>query len=501
MLDKSPHCLLSLILDKWSIDQNANQVFTLDTGWISRGRVEEETRKAAVGIYRSGISANDRILIFPDRSFEFLRVYLGTLRLGAVAVLANPDYTESELAHLVALSKPKAFWTRSETKASFLLELGEAGIHLGGFTGPGSHLNISKGELLRIADSPTASGEVPLDFCQVNDSALVFFTSGTTGRPKGVLMSHGSLGSNLKALQEAWEWTENDELLLSLPLFHMHGLGVGINGSLALGSRVVVLSKFEPSVISSAISLHNVSMFFGVPTMYSRLLASGDISSLAGLRLIVSGSAPMGIELHQSLKAILGNYVVERYGMSEAAMISSNPVNGIRIPYSVGPALPGIVVDIDVDGSEILVEGPNLFDGYLGDLESTKASFDSLGRFRTGDSGYIDDSGYLVISGRLKDLIITGGFNVYPREVENVLARYPGVTDVAVIGKPSQQWGEEIVAFVVADGVSREELIRECASELVGYKRPKRIVFVDSIPKNSMGKTLYKDLKAALEKP
>ncbi len=498
MLQESPQCLLSLILDKWSADQNTNQIFTLDTGWVTRGRFEEETRKAAVGIYRSGISANDRVLIFPDRSFEFLRVYLATLRLGAVAVMANPEYTESELAHLVALSKPTAFWTRSESKASFLNELGEAGIHLGGFAGPGSHLASSKGKLLRIADSPTGNGEVSLDFSQGTDSALVFFTSGTTGKPKGVLMSHGSLGSNLKALQEIWEWAEHDELLLSLPLFHMHGLGVGINGSLALGSKVVILPKFEPSLVASAISSYDISMFFGVPTMYTRLLASGDASLLAGLRLSVSGSAPMGIELHQSLRAILGNYVVERYGMSEAAMISSNPYNGMRIPNSVGPPLPGIAVDIESESSEILVKGPNLFDGYLGDLGSTEASFDHLGRFRTGDSGFIDDSGYLVISGRLKDLIITGGFNVYPREVEDVLSKHPGVTDVAVVGKPSQQWGEEIVAFVVADGVSPEELMSGCALELVDYKRPKKIVFLDSIPKNSMGKTLYKDLKAAV---
>ncbi len=498
MLQESPQCLLSLILDKWSADQNANQIFTLDTGWVTRGRIEEETRKAAVGIYRSGISANDRVLIFPDRSFEFLRVYLATLRLGAVAVMANPEYTESELAHLVALSKPTAFWTRSESKASFLYELGEAGIHLGGFAGPGSHLASSKGKLLRIADSPTGNGEVLLDFSQGTDSALVLFTSGTTGKPKGVLMSHGSLGSNLKALQEIWEWTENDDLLLSLPLFHMHGLGVGINGSLALGSKVVILPKFEPSLVASAISSYDISMFFGVPTMYTRLLASGDASSLAGLRLSVSGSAPMGIELHQGLRAILGNYVVERYGMSEAAMISSNPYNGVRIPNSVGPPLPGIAVDIESESAEILVKGPNLFDGYLGDLGSTEASFDHLGRFRTGDSGFIDDSGYLVISGRLKDLIITGGFNVYPREVEDVLSKHPGVTDVAVVGKPSQQWGEEIVAFVVADGVSPEELMSGCALELVDYKRPKKIVFLDSIPKNSMGKTLYKDLKAAV---
>lgn len=491
-------CLLTLILDQWSYDQSTNQVYTTQTGWISRGRMEEETRGAANGMYRFGISAGDRVLIFPDRSLEFIRIYLATLRLGAVAVMANPDYTDPEITHLVALSKPTAFWTRSDAKAAFLFELGQTGVHLGGFSGPGSHLNPTEGMLRRIDDSPSASGDAPLDFSQSSDSALVFFTSGTTGKPKGVLMSHGSLGSNIKALQEVWEWQEGDELLLTLPLFHMHGLGVGINGTLALGSRAVILERFEPSLVASAAASQEVSMFFGVPTMYARLLDSGDITSLSGLRLLVSGSAPMGIELHERLRATLGDFVVERYGMSEAAMISSNPFNGIRIPKSVGRALPHIELDVDPDSSEILVKGPNLFDGYLGDIGSTEASFDHHGRFRTGDSGVLDDSGYLYISGRLKDLIITGGFNVYPREVEDVLSKHPGVRDVAVVGFPSDHWGEEVVAFVVADDVSEKELSEVCAKQLVGYKRPKRILFLDSIPKNSMGKTLYKDLKTGL---
>ncbi len=491
-------CLLSLVLDQWSYDQNANQFYTTETGWISRGRLEEESRKAATGMYRNGISAGDRVLIFPDRSFEFIRIYLATLRLGAVAVMANPEYTDSEVTHLVALSKPTAFWTRFDAKATFLFELSQTGAHLGGFSGPGSHLNPAEGNLRRIDDLPSSAGEAPIDFSQPHDTALVFFTSGTTGKPKGVLMSHGSLGSNLKALQEVWEWREGDELILSLPLFHMHGLGVGINGTLALGSRAVILDKFDPSLVSSAIASHDVSMFFGVPTMYARLLESGDIVSLSGLRLLVSGSAPMSIELHERLRTILGDFVVERYGMSEAAMISSNPFNGIRIPKSVGRALPHIELDLDPDNSEILVKGPNLFGGYLGDSRSTEASFDPQRRFRTGDSGALDDSGYLYISGRLKDLIITGGFNVYPREVEDVLSRHSGVRDVAVVGFPSDHWGEEVVAFVVADGVSEKELSEVCAKELVGYKRPKRILFLDSIPKNSMGKTLYRDLKAEL---
>jgi malonyl-CoA/methylmalonyl-CoA synthetase len=296
----------------------------------------------------------------------------------------------------------------------------------------------------------------------------------------------------------AWRWTPEDNLALCLPLFHVHGLGVGLHGTLVTGAQATLIPRFEPAAITA--SIHNgATLLFGVPTMYHRLAESTALPDLAALRLAVSGSAPLPAELHETVRAASGQVVLERYGMTETIMLVSNPYEGERRPGTVGFPLPG--VEVRLSGrpgrtAEIEVRGPNVIAGYL-DPSATAAAFTGDGWFRTGDLGELDQDGYLRINGRTKELIITGGFNVYPREVEELLRSHAAVFDAAVVGAPSAQWGETVVAFVVPASDSAglvAELEEFVASHLVGYKRPREWRVVDRIPRNALGKILRHEL-------
>jgi malonyl-CoA/methylmalonyl-CoA synthetase len=321
-----------------------------------------------------------------------------------------------------------------------------------------------------------------------DDPALIGYTSGTTGRPKGAVLSHANVLASVEALLIAWRWDDADCLVLSLPLFHMHGLGVGLHGTLAAGATTVLLDAFDPTAVLDAAAQHQASLFFGVPTMYRRLLDHPRAPELGRLRLCVSGSAPLPAATHREFEALTGQRIIERYGMTETVMLVSNPYDSERRPGTVGFPLPGVDVRLEGDPAEIQVRGPNVFSGYLDRPDANAEAFVD-GWFRTGDLGDIDGDGYLTISGRGKELIISGGYNVYPREVEDAVARHEGITEVAVTGTPDDQWGEVVTAWIVADrDIEVAELRASVAELLAPYKQPRLVHRVDELPRNALGK-------------
>jgi malonyl-CoA/methylmalonyl-CoA synthetase len=335
------------------------------------------------------------------------------------------------------------------------------------------------------------------------DVALLLFTSGTTGTPKGVGLTHKNLRANLQALLiETWEMSERDRLLHALPPHHLHGLGLGIYGSLYAGNTTVFLERFDPAAVLRAFDPHRISVFMGVPTMYHRLLEVEAQASLSSLRLFTCGSAPLSPETFRRFREHFGFTIVERYGLTETAINTSNPLRGPYKPGSVGPALPG--VDVGVfdpqtrrrlaagETGEVWVRGPNVFGGYWNNPEATAATFHQ-DWFRTGDLGALDEDGYLAIRGRIKELIIVGGTNVTPGEVEAVLETEPGVAECAVVGLPDTDLGERVAAYVVPrpgeqEAALERRLRARAERDLAPYKRPRVYRFLETIPRNAMGK-------------
>jgi malonyl-CoA/methylmalonyl-CoA synthetase len=469
------------------------------TGWLSRGEVEERSRKLAGELSAAGLRRGDRCVVSAAPSSGLAIVYLAALRLGLVVVPMNTAYTGREIAHVVSDSRPAAATADDRAR----LELVEA------VARPEQRHQEERGrDLVRVLLSGTSAMDTPaietastfgrgsavglrLDDSESDEPAFIVYTSGTTGSPKGALLSHGNLLASAEAVRRAWRWTEEDRLVLPLPLFHVHGLAVGLLGTLAAGSSVVLRPRFDAGDVGDAVERHSATMLFGVPTMYSRL--AGE-RRLRRLRLAVSGSAPLPADLHRRFEAETDQRILERYGMTEALMIASNPYDGERRPGTVGFALPG--VDLRLDEGEILVRGPNVFSGYWRRPEATAAAFDD-GWLRTGDVGHFDGDGYLVLSARKSELVITGGYNVYPREVEDVLRSHPEVADAAVVGWPDDEWGEQVVAFVVPAGdaaLSEGELGAYAAGQLAGYKRPRRIIAVPELPRNALGKVVKSEL-------
>jgi malonyl-CoA/methylmalonyl-CoA synthetase len=334
------------------------------------------------------------------------------------------------------------------------------------------------------------------------DLAVIAYTSGTTGRSKGAMLLHRNLVANAEAVCEAWRWTGEDTLLLTLPLFHSHGLMVGAHGTFLTGAGAELHRKFDATAAYDALLDGRVTMFFGVPTMYTRLLreARARDERPRPIRLYVSGSAPLSPQAFDEFEQLFGERILERYGMTETIMNVSNPYDGERRPGTVGLPLPG--VELRLAGGqegEVLLRGPNVFGGYWRNPEATAEAFDPDGWFRTGDLGSFDERGYLRIEGRSKELIITGGYNVHPREVEELLLEHPGVAEAAVVGTPSEEWGEQVTAFAVpADPAAppdREELLGFAAERLAGFKRPRVVHYVDALPRNALGKVLKHELR------
>jgi malonyl-CoA/methylmalonyl-CoA synthetase len=329
---------------------------------------------------------------------------------------------------------------------------------------------------------------------------MLAYTSGTTGAPKGVPLTHANVLASTRGVEKAWRWTADDVLVHALPLSHQHGLS-GVHLSVLTGSRAVILGRFEPAALCAAIAEHRATVLFAVPAMYERLDAWDGIgdADLSSLRVAICGSAPLSDALAARIERRLGRLPLERYGSTEAGLNVSNAYDGPRRAGRVGWALPGIELRLDGDDGEILVRGPQVFEGYWRRPEATAEALTEDGWFRTGDLGRLDpEDGSLEITGRSKELIISGGLNVYPREVEAALEDHPAVAAVAVAGVPSERWGEEVVAFVVPAGdIDADGLIAHCRERLSAYKCPKRVVALDELPVNRMGK-VRRDALAAM---
>ena len=460
---------------RWSADPARPVLHERTSGWLTAGALEQESRRFAGRLHAAGLRRGDRLLVASPASVELVVAHIAALRLGLVVVPANPGYSERELQHIARDASPRGALVASDEARSWLRAVDP-----------------------RIAlDLPGDADEAPLDEIESTDPALLVYTSGTTGAPKGALHTHRSLLASAEAVRMAWRWSERDRLVLALPLFHVHGLCVALFGSLLAGGSLLLQPSFEVDAVIDAAVDQGATLFFGVPTMYARLAGSPRLGELARLRLCVSGSAPLAPALFERVASATGHRIVERYGMSETLMNISNPVDGERRPGSVGLPLPGVEVAL-ADGGEILLRGPNLFSGYWQNHEATAAAFTADGWFKSGDLGERAADGYYSIVGRAKDLIISGGFNVHPREVEEVLLAHPQVAEAAVAGRPSDEWGELVTAWVVARPsavIDSAELMAFAATRLATYKRPRVVHLVKALPRNALGKVI----RAALE--
>jgi malonyl-CoA/methylmalonyl-CoA synthetase len=449
----------------------------VDTDGSSVTARELDTRSSVVAsrVAAAGVERGDRVLLSGGASADFVSAYCGALRAGFVVVPVNAAYTQRELAVIVEDAHPSAAILERYEMQAWSRDL-DATMAVAGTD-------------VDLPDGPP----VALDDLGPGDPALLPYTSGTTGRPKGALLSHGNLLAGAEAVRIAWRWTDTDRLVLCLPLFHMHGLGVGLHGTLLTGGTAILQPRFDVEAVLAA--TERATMFFGVPTMYARLVQADDAKRLSTLRLCVSGSAPLSADLHDLVAERCGQFVLERYGMTETVMLVSNPYDGERRPGTVGFPLPGVDASLADDG-EVLVRGPNVFSRYWNAPGATDASFTKDGWFRTGDIGSVDDDGYLAIVGRAKELIISGGYNVYPREIEDVLRSHAWIIDAAVVGTPSPEWGEIVTAFVEAtDDFDAETLAAWAGEQLAPYKRPRLVHRVPELPRNSLGKVLRHELR------
>jgi malonyl-CoA/methylmalonyl-CoA synthetase len=455
---------------RWAAAPSAPILAGADGRWLSAAELEARTATVAARYAAAGLAPGDRLLVSAAPSVDLAVAHVAALRLGLVVVPANTAFGPAEIGAVAAAAEPA----------------------LAVLDDPGRLAGVPSTR----PDVALPGGAAPaLDAAGPGDTALLVFTSGTTGAPKGVPLSHANLLATSASIELAWRWTAEDRLVLALPLFHVHGLGVGLHGTLLAGASALILPRFEVGAVLDAVHATGATLMFGVPTMWVRLAASPRVAELAVLRLCVSGSAPLDPSTFAALAAGIGSPVVERYGMTETGMLVSNPYDGERRAGSVGLALPGVEVRLEErqgagePAGEILVRGPNVFGGYLGGAGAD--AFTAEGWFRTGDLGRADHDGYLRIVGRSKELIITGGFNVYPRDVEEVLRGHPAVADVAVVGVPDPEWGERVVACVVAAGtVDTGPLLAWAADRLAPYKRPREVRFVDELPRNALGKVV-----------
>lgn len=428
--------------------------FTYRAFWDLAGRL-------AAGLVASGAKPGDRIALQVEKSVEAVALFYACVRAGLIFLPLNTAYTPSEISYFLGDAAPHLFINSQEQLAA-LAQGGD------------------------FADAASDAETV----------CAILYTSGTTGKSKGAMLSQGNLFSNAAALVKAWRFTADDKLIHALPVYHTHGLFVASNTIFLSGGQMFFRRKFDVGDVISLIP--QATALMGVPTFYTRLLQRDDLTRelCAKMRLFVSGSAPLLAETHRSFEARTGHAILERYGMTETNMNTSNPYDGARKPGTVGKALPGI--DVRVREGMIEVKGPNVTRGYWRNADKTRDSFTPDGYFITGDLGHFDEDGYVVISGRGSDLIITGGFNVYPKEIEEKIDALPGVVESAVIGVAHPDFGEAVTAVVVAEkGVTLDAsaMITTLRETLAAFKVPKAIHFVDELPRNTMGKVQKKVLR------
>ena len=466
---------------------------TLDGQRVSYGELVARTGQMANVLVSRGLKPGDRVAAQVEKSVSGLVLYLGTVRAGAVYLPLNTAYTLNELEYFITDAEP-ALVVCDPPKVEGIGAIAakvHARVDTLGADG--------KGSLTEAADK--ASKEFWTVARANDDLAAILYTSGTTGRSKGAMLSHDNLASNSLTLVDYWRFTDKDVLIHALPIYHTHGLFVACNVTLFARASMIFLPRFDPDVIIRLMARATVLM--GVPTFYTRLLKNPALNrgSTKHMRLFVSGSAPLLAETHREWAARTGHAVLERYGMTETNMNTSNPYDGERVAGTVGHPLPSVCVRVadpetgKVFGPETIgmieVKGPNVFKGYWRMAEKTKSEFRDDGFFITGDLGKIDDKGYVHILGRSKDLVISGGFNVYPKEIESEIDAIPGVIETAVIGVPHADFGEGVTAVVVCDKaaeVDESSVLKALDGRLAKFKIPKRVIFVDQLPRNAMGK-------------
>ena len=457
----------------------------------SFGELDADSNRLARAFLEMGLAPGERLAAYLTNRPELILLYLAAAKAGFVFTPINILYRAGEIAHILDDAEPKAIVVDRDAEARIAPLAAER-----------PWLRVLHAEALpallegRSADPPPVAAPSPQD-----PMALVY-TSGTTGRPKGATLTQANFVANAASLVEAWRITARDRLLLGLPLFHIHGLGNGLHTWLATGYRLRLLERFRKETILEEFLDFRPTLFFGVPTMYERLLETPpDAARQIGgfMRLFVSGSAPLPAATLEKFEALFGHRILERYGMSETMMNSSNPYEGERRAGSVGPPLPGVSIRIrnaetgesvpTGEIGEVQLQGPNVFAGYWRRPDATAEAFTDDGYFRSGDLGFLSEDGYLTLQGRGKELIISSGFNVYPREVEEFLATLPGVREAAVVGVPDALKGEVPAAFVALDdGVELDAIRAACPDKLASFKIPKQFTRVEALPRNALGK-------------
>ena len=485
--------LYSLFESRFPADRAAPLLQLADGRTITYADAAAGSARFASLLAARGLKPGDRVAVQVEKSPEALLLYLGCLRAGVAYLPLNSAYQEGEVGYFLENAEPAAVVAQPKSMP-WLAPLAERRGVRDVFTldeqGRGTLVEAARG--------------APESFATVvrggDDLAAILYTSGTTGRSKGAMITHRNLASNAQVLHRAWGFRPGDVLVHMLPLFHVHGLFVACHCALMNGSPMRFHPKFDAGLALRDFATSTV--FMGVPTFYTRLLAEPGLTREAcrNMRLFVSGSAPLLAETHVEFERRTGQRILERYGMTETGMLTSNPLEGARRAGSVGPALPGVEVRVVDDAGEacpagenghVQVRGPNVFPGYWRMPERNKEEFTPDGWFRTGDMGTLSEDGYLTIAGRSKDLIITGGYNVYPKEIEMALDELPGVRESAVVGVPHPDFGEAVTAVVVPSaGESCEEaqLIAALRGRLANFKVPKRVYIVDELPRNAMGK-------------
>jgi malonyl-CoA/methylmalonyl-CoA synthetase len=485
--------LYALFESRFPVDRQ-KPLLLVDSGApLSYADAEAGSARYASFLAGLGLEPGDRIAVQVEKSPEALLLYLACLRAGLVYLPLNSAYQQGEIAYFLENAEPGAIVAQPASMPWLAPLAARLGIrHV-------FSLDDEGGGTLTVA-----SRDSPKEFAMVEraagDLAAILYTSGTTGRSKGAMITHGNLAANALVLHKAWGFRPDDLLIHMLPLFHVHGLFVACHCVLVNGSAMRFHTKFDAR--RALAEFASSTVFMGVPTFYTRLLAEPglDRTACSKMRLFVSGSAPLLAETHVGFEERTGHRILERYGMTETGMLTSNPLQGERRPGSVGPALPGTEVRIvDDDGAlcaagvigHVQVRGANVFPGYWRMSERNSEEFTGGGFFRTGDMGSLSKDGYLTIVGRSKDLIITGGYNVYPKEIELALDELPGVRESAVIGVPHPDFGEAVAAVVVAkpgEAPTEAEVVAAMKGKLANFKIPKRVYFVEDLPRNAMGK-------------
>ena len=460
----------------------------------SYATLEQEVTRFANFLAGLGLRKGERVAVQVEKSPQVIFFYLACLRAGLIYLPLNTAYTESELAYFLENAEPAVVVCDPQSEAVFA-RIGKQH-HLQHLFSLDIH---GKGSLI------TASENVPATFttteCGPDDIAVILYTSGTTGRPKGAMITHGNLAANGRALQTTWQWQQQDVLLHALPIFHIHGLFVACHSVLLGGSKMLFVPKFDVHMIMKLLPKATVMM--GVPTFYTRLLDQPDFNRdvCKNIRLFISGSAPLLEQTFDEFQQRTGHTILERYGMTETGMNTSNPVDGPRLAGTVGLPLPGVEVRIVDEQNQpvssdnvglLQVKGENVFKGYWRMPEKTAEDFTTDGFFITGDLAKYNDQGYISIVGRNKDMVITGGYNVYPKEIELLLDEIEGIKESAVIGLPHKDFGEAVTAVIVPDDmqhISDEKfIIAQLKEKIANYKVPKKIIILEQLPRNTMGK-------------